>query len=121
MSNHITAETTDESIIAQIAYAKTRLQEGAAEAAATEHFMGEHLVSLAQNVYSAETLANAQMGYRNVCQNAPENRVFFLADLAAKGADDRWSGRNNDSNRAAHDAIIGWARDEIAALRREAR
>ena len=126
MFQNITAETTEASIIASVINARRVLAEKAAEYAAEstdnpeEFFLrGDSIVGYAQNVATAEALMAAQLRYLKVCQRKPENRLKVLFDLVSRGADDSWSGRRNDSKRAAFDAVRDWARDQAFDLRHE--
>lgn len=83
------------------------------------YLRGEALVGLAQNVASAEALMRVQLQYLSVCKNKPENRLPFLFSLLARGADDSWSGRRNDSNRSSFDAVRAWASNQADNLRYE--
>lgn len=107
----ITATTTDESILANVQHAKDRLAILAATAVEDEHFVGEQLVRAAQQVRNAEELARVQLQYRNVLRNKPKNALPFLLDVLARGADDTWSGRDNESKRSAFDAVTSWVRN----------
>lgn len=111
----ITASTTDEQITAQIDNAKQAL----ARAVADRTLDGESMLRKAQYVVNAEALARAQYTYRNVLRNNPERRVEYLFDLLARGADDAWSGRGNDSRRAAADEVRKWADQQFGEIRFE--
>lgn len=113
---NVTAATTDEQIVAPIADAKTALAEYATEQVTGEFQVGERLVGLAQAVRNAEELASAQLHYRDILVNKPENAPFYLIDLLSR-TDDSWSGRGNDSRRSASDVIRRWASDEGMNLR----
>lgn len=123
---NITATTTEASIIAPVIAARKTLAEDAAEFAAEcdanpEEFYlrGDRLVNGAQNVASAEALMRVQLQYLVVCKNSPQNRLPFLFSVLARGADDSWSGRRNDSNRSSFDAVRGWASSQADDLRYE--
>lgn len=116
MFQNITAETTEASIVASVVIARSRLAEKAAEFAAEStgesvafSLRGEALVGLAQNVASSEALAVAKLRYLKVCKIKPENRLQTLFEMLARGADDSWSGRRNDSRRSEFDTIRDWA------------
>ena len=114
----ITATTTDEQILANVNYTKQALAAAVARTFETEYVTGESLVQAAQAVRNTETLAGAQMQYRDVLANRPEAALRFLFELVARGADDKWSGRGNDSNRSAHDTVVDWAKQEVSRLPR---
>lgn len=115
--NIITATTTDEAILAQVHHAKQALADAVAAELGKDTVCGERLVGVAQSVASSEALATAQIQYRNVLANKPENALAFLVDLLARGADDSWSGRRNDSRRSSFDAVCAWARDAAREVR----
>jgi hypothetical protein len=83
------------------------------------YLRGDRLVSQAQNVASAEALMQAQLGYLSVCKKKPENRLAYLFSIVARGADDSWSGRKNDSKRSSFDAVRSWASDQADSIRYE--
>ena len=108
MYRQITAETTDEQIMAPVKQAQAALLEVVTEAATSEYQRGEALVKSAQVVYNAEIVASAAFGYRDVVRNTsdPMKAMEYLMRLAVRGADDNWSGRGNDSKRSAHDEVL---------------
>lgn len=112
----ITAETTNEQILAPIQAAKDALVQAATEAQSSEYLRGKDLVSAAQRVRNAEELATAQMLYRDHLKGAPEKAPFILFNLVSR-VDDRWSGRGNDSTRAAHDVVVEWATNAMDDIR----
>lgn len=116
-SNRITAETTNDQILEQIKVAQANLMEKALEASSSEFQMGKDLVHAAQAVRNAEALASAQIQYKSVLANKPENAVALLASLLGRGADDTWSGRDNDSARAAFDVVRQWTSNELDNIR----
>lgn len=125
---NITADTTVEQITSAVVAARRILADEAADIAAESdsspeefYLKGDRLVSLAQNVASAEALMQAQLQYRGVCIHKPENRLAVLFSIVSRGADDTWSGRKNDSARSSFDAVRAWAADQAGVLRFEAR
>lgn len=121
-NNRITAETTDGQILAPITAAKEAMVDKATEIVSDARMRGDELVNAAQMVRNAEALARVQMQYRNVCAHtdAPHVRLNFLLGAAAK-RDDTWSGRGNDSTRAAQDAVTEWATAESYNVMADAR
>lgn len=127
MNRNITADTTIEQITGPVRRARLEMKIKAIEFAdesgenAEEFFLrGEALVSLAQNVASAEALMTVQLQYLSVCVKSPEHRLQTLFDIISRGADDSWSGRKNDSKRSEFDAVRSWASDQADRLRYEA-
>lgn len=111
----ITDTTTEEQILGPIVTAKQRLAESAANSVDRNFQVGQHLLGLAQNVYSTEEVAHHQMQYRNMVTSgvSPEYRARFLMEVLGRGADDGWSGRRNDANRSAHDAVRSWVSEQF--------
>lgn len=121
---NITAETTVASITAPVLHARLEMANKSMEFATESngnpeefYLRGEALVSLAQNVASAEALMAVQLQYREVCINKPENRLQYLFSVVSRGADDSWSGRKNDSARSCFDAVRSWASKQADNLR----
>lgn len=114
----ITANTTDDQILAAVHSAKKALVDFATECLGEDVMRGERLVALAQNVRTAEDLAHFQIQYRDICKAKPENRIFFLVNVVTR-RDDTWSGRQNDSRRSSMDAICAWASDAASEIRHE--
>ena len=119
MNLTITAETTDEQIIAPLMDAKKRLAEFATAQVGSEYFEGERLVGAAQTVFTREALVSAQMQYRDLLKTdaSKVSLVTYLLDISVR-TDDTWSGRTNDARRSCSDAVRGWARDAARDLGR---
>lgn len=129
---NITAETLESEIMKASRRARATLAEKAVEYATESatpegndqfsgnfYLRGEELRGLAQNVYTAETLMQAQLRYLRVCRTAPNDRLEELFDIAVGGAADTFSGRSNDSRRSAFDAVRSWATDQASRVRYE--
>lgn len=117
---NITATTTDEQIMSAVAYHKQTLLDFMTEQVGQTGMMnGERMVTLAQNVASSEAVAQVSFQYRDLQAREPgdQTRIEFLFRVLARGSDDGWSGRQNDSRRSSHDAILAWARDQFDAIR----
>lgn len=107
MYRTITAETTDEQISAPVESAKKGMLNSALEAQDSEFHFGERFLRAAQQVRNAEAVASAATLYRNTLRNTSDKMKAMetLMGILSRGADDAWSGRENDSARAAHDAV----------------
>lgn len=117
--NHIAADTADEQILSASVAARKALLKLAAESVESEYLQGGELVKLAQRVKNAEAVAVAALRYRDMLKRSDDKaeRLLHLAGLLANGADDTWSGRGNDSNREAHDAVRAFAEGCIDDIR----
>lgn len=115
----ITAETTDEQILATIKSAQATLLEDVTEAMGSEYQMGDRLVQMAQNVMSAEAVASVALQYRDVLKGdySDEARLKFLLSHLTQGPDDTWSGRKNDSKRSANDAVRAFVSEQFDNIR----
>jgi len=119
MYKQITAQTTDEQILAPVVKAKNDLLEMATEFAGSEFQGGERLVGAAQNVRSAEAVCQVAFEYRNVLRNTsdPQKATEYLVSVLCRGSDDTWSGRGNDSRRSANDAVRAFVTEMFDNLR----
>lgn len=118
----ITAETTDEQILAPIKRAKQALLDFVTEEIDGEYLKGDQMVQKAQAVQVAEAVAHVSMRYAQVVRDenvTNEKKMTFLIRLLTENPDDQWSGRKNDSKRAANDAVREWARDQFDAIERD--
>ena len=119
MTRRITAETTDEQILSGIVSAKQELLEFVTAEIDSEYLKGDRMVGLAQNVYSQEAVATVAMTYRNMLQNGADvqKRTQYLLSVLTRGADDTWSGRQNDSKRSAFDAVRSFVDAQFDEIR----
>lgn len=110
----ITADTTEGQIFGQIEEAKAALSRVVEKALTEDVLAGEKLVRAAQEVRNAEALAVVQFRYARLVAGgaATSGRLKYLFD-AGTHSDDTWSGRGNDSTRAAQDVVRDWATREI--------
>jgi hypothetical protein len=117
----ITTETTDEQILAPIKTAKQALLDFVTAEVDGEYLKGDQMVALAQNVMTAEAVANVAMRYAQVvrAEATTLRKMEFLVGLLTRGADDTWSGRKNDSARSAHDAVRSFVEDQVDALKHD--
>lgn len=130
----ITAKTTEEAIMRNVVFALGNLADEAADAQENPSRLGgEALVRAAQEVRNAQALATAQLRYLNLLLRLAEiaksgephplaiqYRMDLLFTTISSGADDTWSGRMNDSSRAAYDVVRDWACSEMNSVRYEA-
>ena len=120
MYKMITADMTDEQILAPVQRAKATLASKATEAVTDDHMLGERLVAAAEDVAVAEAVASAALRYRNVLKSEGVTALALtqsLMGLLVRGADDSWSGRGNDLKRTMHDAVRKFAEDQFDHLR----
>lgn len=120
MNKMITAETTDEQIMAPVLAARKSLQDVLNEQKDSEYLLGERMVRAAQAVRDAEAVSAAAFSFRNVVAKKGDDNLILtqsLMGLLVRGADDTWSGRGNDSNRSAHDAVRRFAEDQFDHIR----
>lgn len=113
-SLRVTADTSDEDILAPIKAAKMSLSTYVASRISDPNMCGEELVVRAQAVRNAEALASAQLAYSRTLQMG-RDKLACLFDLVST-TDDSWSGRGNDSRRAADDVVREWAKTEVNHL-----
>lgn len=105
----ITTATTDAGILAELEAARQSLVTLASTIA-----RAEDIAQAALAVCTAEGKAAARITYRNAIRYAEADRPTedaaeigrrAVTDLVLTGADDTWSGRNNDARRARFDGI----------------
>lgn len=115
----ITAQTTDEQIIATITDAKQALLDFVTEQVDSEYLQGERMVALAQNVVSAEAVATVALRYMDFLRNdgTDMQKMTYLMGVLTRGADDTWSGRTGDSKRLAHDAVKSFVEKQFDVIR----
>lgn len=117
----ITKDSTIDQIMAPVFRARNELVQLAHQSMEAQMFLGPELVADAQKVRNLEALASVQIDYVRVMQTEPGDnaRNRFLMSVMTRGADDRWSGRENDSKRSAFDAVAKWVSEEFDAIRYE--
>jgi hypothetical protein len=110
----IKADTTDEQILNQIVVARQTMVKVATSLEPTDlRSLGKAMVDASQAVYNAETLASAQIHYRDILASDPASAPKYLMRIMTQGANDRWSGRGNDSERSAYDAVLAWINNQM--------
>lgn len=119
MYKMITADMTDEQIQAPAKRAREEMLTVALEAQESEFLQGDKFVRAAQSVKNAEAVAGAAHTLLRMRQNEKSDMdiLLYLMGLLTRGADDTWSGRGNDSNREAHDAVRKFAEDQADHIR----
>ena len=130
---NITAQTTEAQILQNVEDAKATLVTAAKKAALSSNIAGEALVRAAQEVRNAEAVATQQIRYLRMLQRQAklaengepdpfevEHQKDYLFDMISCGADDTWSGRMNDSARAAHEAVLVWVQRQMEEVKYKA-
>ena len=123
---YITSETPDARICENVAWTRRNLSDFAsqcnresAEDPTEFSLWGGRLVGMAQEVHNAEALCQLQMCYRDICRDAPQDRIYFLTDILVQGPEDTWSSSKNDSAQEAFDGIRRWVEEQIDNVRYE--